>query len=75
MQAGVRDNFEEELEVVLTKAFSRFATVDSRRLLQFWIDMLSGKNIAIGELENRMLQMFQFTVWQNRMKNVVLQAY
>ncbi len=75
VQAGVRDNFEEELEVVLTKAFSRFATVDSRRLLQFWIDMLSGKNIAIGELENRMLQMFQFTVWQNRMKNVVLQAY
>ena len=64
VQAGVRDNFEEELEVVLTKAFSRFATVDSRRLLQFWIDMLSGKNIAIGELENRMLQMFQFTVWQ-----------
>ncbi|MDE6432550.1 MAG: DUF3427 domain-containing protein, partial [Opitutales bacterium] len=64
VQAGVRDNFEEELEVVLTKAFLRFATVDSCRLLQFWMDMLNGKNIVIGELETRMLQMFQFTVWQ-----------
>lgn len=64
-RADKLDDFCEPMEEVMTKAFTRFATVDSRRLIQFLLRMLAEKlPVVLGPLEQRMLQMFQFTVWQ-----------
>ena len=64
VQAGVRQEFSEPLEEIMRKAFSRFATVNSRRLIAFWIEMLRNPRLNLTAGEQRMLQMFQFTVWQ-----------
>ena len=64
VQAGVRENFIEPLEETMRKAFPRFATVNSRRLLAFWMEMLQAPRERMTAGEVRMLQMFQFTIWQ-----------
>ena len=64
VQAGVRENFIEPLEETMRKAFPRFATVNSRRLLAFWMEMLQAPRTRMTAGEVRMLQMFQFTIWQ-----------
>ena len=60
-------DFNEPLEDVLTKAFGRFAVVDSRRWIRFLLDLLPHLDdvdfATLGELEQRMLQMFYVTVW------------
>jgi len=52
----------------LTKAFPRICAIDSRRWLKFLMEILPiADEISEGmlsEAEIRMLQMFQFTVWQ-----------
>jgi hypothetical protein len=51
----------------MTKAFARFAAVDSRRWIKFLIKTL--KNLdnvdfnSLSDIEKRMLQMFYITVW------------
>lgn len=60
----MKDDFNEPLEEVMTKAFSRFAAVDSRRFIRFLLDILQNDRICFSECEQRMLQMFQFTIWQ-----------
>lgn len=69
VRAGVTDEFEEPLEEVLTKAMSRFATVDSRRFIGFLQKVLTTDYVPEADVENRMLQMFQFTVWQKPMED------
>ena len=64
VQAGVRENFIEPLEETMRKAFPRFATVNSRRLLAFWMEMLQAPREGVTAGEVHMLQMFQFTIWQ-----------
>ncbi len=64
VRAGVIDDFEETLEEVLTKAMGRFATVDSRRFIGFLQKVLTTDYVPEADVEKRMLQMFQFTVWQ-----------
>lgn len=64
VQAGVLENFTEPLEDTMRKAFPRFATVNSRRLLAFWMEMLQAPREGVTAGEARMLQMFQFTIWQ-----------
>ncbi|MEG2120384.1 MAG: DUF3427 domain-containing protein, partial [Pseudoflavonifractor sp.] len=64
VMAGMRDDFSEPLEEALTKAFPRFCSVDSRRFITFVLDCLIGEKAAFTEAEQRMLQMFQFTIWQ-----------
>ena len=64
VQAGVLENFTEPLEETMRKAFSRFVTVNSRRLLAFWMEMLQAPRDRMTAGEVRMLQMFQFTIWQ-----------
>lgn len=59
----------------MRKAFPRFATVNSRRLLAFWMEMLQAPRERMTAGEVRMLQMFQFTIWQSHMKSAVLQAF
>lgn len=65
--AGVRDDFQEDLEPELTKALTRLASIDSRRLLKFIIDALESiKSIDVHCLNDemkRMLQMFYVSIW------------
>ena len=67
VRAGVVDDFAEPLEETLTKAFARFAVVDSRRWIRFLLDLLPKlDNTDFADLppvEQRMLQMFYVTVW------------
>jgi superfamily II DNA or RNA helicase len=62
--AGVKEDFTEPLEEIMTKAFSRFATVDSRRFIEFLLNVLRNNPTEFSECDMRMLQMFQFTVRQ-----------
>ncbi|SMB85052.1 Helicase conserved C-terminal domain-containing protein [Desulfonispora thiosulfatigenes DSM 11270] len=68
VEAGVRENFDEKLENILTKAFAKICAIDSRRWLSFLIEVLPEvgsldlNKLSKGQI--RMLQMFQFTVWQ-----------
>ncbi len=68
-EAGVVENFDEEIEEKLIKAFSKFIAVDSYRWIQFLIDILPRlKDIDIGMLPmmyQRMMQMFYVTIWQS----------
>ena len=67
VRAGVTDDFAEPLEEIMTKAFARFAVVDSRRWIQFLLDLLPKLDntdfAALPPVEQRMLQMFYVTVW------------
>ena len=66
-RADVREDFNEPLEGTLTKAFARFAEVDSRRWITFLLDILPRLGdvdlAALPDVEKRMMQMFYVTVW------------
>lgn len=66
-RADVIDDFEESTEEAMTKAFARFAAVDSRRWIKFLIKTLKNlDNIDfsnLSDIEKLMLQMFYITVW------------
>ena len=66
-RADVMDDFQEPLEEALTKAMRRLAVIDSRRWIRFLLELLPRLDnvnfAALGELEQRMLQMFYVTVW------------
>src|SRR5699024_987924 len=66
-RADVMDDFQEPLEEALTKAMGRLAVIDSRRWIRFLLELvprLDNVNFAtLGELAQRMLQMFYVTVW------------
>ena len=72
-RADVIDDFEESTEEVMTKAFARFSSVDSRRWISFIIAIL--KNIddidfaKLSKIEQRMLQMFYITIWNKSIEN------
>ncbi len=71
--AKVTKDFSEPLEDTLTKAFSKFAIMDSRRWISFLLDTLPRiGNLdfnTISDLEKRMLQMFYVTVWSKTADN------
>mgnify|MGYP003289687485 CR=1 FL=1 len=66
-RADVIDDFEESTEEAITKAFARFASVDSRRWIKFLIKALKNLDNVdfnnLSDIEKRMLQMFYITVW------------
>ena len=66
-RADVIEEFSEPVEDLLTKAFARLAVIDSRRWIRFLLDLLPRLDdvdfAALGEREQRMLQMFYVTVW------------
>ena len=66
-RADVIDNFEEPIEEVLSKALGRFASVDSRRSIEFLTRVLKDIDnidfVKLSEVDKRMLQMFYITVW------------
>ena len=73
VRADVIADFSEPLEETLTRAFLRLAVVDSRRWICFLLDLLPRLDnvdfAALGELEQRMLQMFYVTVWGEAAEN------
>lgn len=66
-RADVMDDFTEPLEETLTKAFARFAVIDSRRWISFLLDILPRLDdvdfSSLTDVEKRMMQMFYITVW------------
>ena len=64
VEAGLIDDFSEDLEKILTKAFSRICSIDSRRWILFLIDVLEGHEpTSFSDNEIRMLKMFNYTIW------------
>ena len=72
VEAGVKEDFKEDMEEIYTKAFSRICSIDSRRWIRFLLDILTtddGFEIdSLDGYEKRMLQMFQYTIWQKSAK-------
>ena len=64
---GLREDFHEPLGELLTKAFAKFAVVDSRRWISFLLDILPRlDNVdfsALPDVQKRMLQMLYVTIW------------
>ena len=72
-RAGVVDNFDESIEEKMTKAFAKFAVIDSRRWISFLLNILPNldnldfKNFS--PIEKRMFQMFYITIWGNAIED------
>ena len=64
----VREDFSEPAEEALTKAFSRIVAIDSRRWIEFLLEVLPRlMEVRFAELpavQLRMMRMFYITVWQ-----------
>ena len=73
VDAEVINNFNEKDEVVLKGALARLTSIDSRRWINFLIDILpkidSKNEKNLDEEELRMLLMFHYTVWQKSLKD------
>ena len=69
VEAGALKDFNESIEAVLSKVLYRFTAFDSRRWIQFLLEILpklSDINIAsLSLLEQRMMQMFYMTIWDS----------
>ncbi len=69
VEAGVRSDFNEEAEETLSKVLYRFVAFDSRRLIQFLLNLLPRLDnvdfAGMPPLEQRMLQMFYITIWDS----------
>ena len=67
VRAGAASDFAEPLEETMTKAFARFAVIDSRRWIRFLLGLLPKSDntdfAALSPVEKRMLQMFYVTLW------------
>ena len=65
--AGVKADFEESMEAVLTKAMGRLSAIDSRRWIYFLLKILPKLDDTdfgtLSPVEQRMMQMFYITVW------------
>ncbi|MDF2523889.1 MAG: helicase, partial [Clostridiales bacterium] len=72
--AGVKDNFNEPDEELITKALARFCSVDSRQWIGFMLEVLP--NIeklnwsTLSELQQRMLMMTHYTIYQRSAKEL-----
>ena len=66
-RADMIDDFNEPLEETMKKAFVRLATIDSRRLIRFLLDILPRLDDvdfdALCDSEKRMMQMLYVSIW------------
>lgn len=73
VKAGLRDNFNEPFETYGTKVFQRFSDIDSRRWLNFILNILTKIEAYdfsfLSPLKQRMLQMFCITVFDKAVKD------
>ena len=69
VRAGVRDNFTEDGEEIITKALARICAINSRRWLKFLLNTLPSIETRTAtdfdDCQKRMLRMFEFTIWPN----------
>ncbi len=69
VDAGVEPDFQEPLESLITKAFSKLCYIDSRRWIEFLLKMLKSTYIPffedMSQEERRMYNMFHYTIWRN----------
>ena len=69
VEAGVRKEFHEDVEPLLNKIMYRFTSFDSRRWIQFLLDILPKLGevdiASLSPLEQRMMQMFYMTIWDS----------
>ena len=67
VSASLRPNFNESLEVMLTKAFARICVIDSRRWIGFLLDVLPNLGTydfsSMTDIEKRMMNMFYVTIF------------
>jgi len=65
--AGIREDFEEPLEEIVSKALPRLCGIDSRMWIQYLIANLPTMDLIgidnLPEKQIRMLQMFHYSVW------------
>ncbi len=68
VQAGVKADFSESLEEIITKALPRLSYIDSHRWIEFIIDYLPGvydfTDRDFNGVQQKMWQMLQYTIWQ-----------
>lgn len=68
VRAGEREYFEDSEEEFYRKALQRFAVIDSRRWIDFLLDVLPRLSdvdiVKMKPAEQRMIQMFYATLWQ-----------
>lgn len=71
--ANVRESFSEALEETMARALGRLAAVDSRRWIQFLLDILPHLDTvdftSLSHPEQQMLNMFYTTVWQETIED------
>lgn len=72
--AGVREDFNDELEETMTKAFSRISSIDSIAWINFLLTILPNLgNVNFSDFKNvekRMLQMLYVTIWSKSAENL-----
>ncbi len=61
--ADCANDFDEELEEVITKSFSKFCMINSRRFIKFINEILTTNKTEFDEIEERMLEMFHITIF------------
>lgn len=73
VEAGVWADFQEPVEEAMSKAFFRICDIDSRRWIEFLLDLLNNlDNPQIEQMtaaEKRMLEMFRYTVWTEELES------
>lgn len=79
VEAGVSKDFTEDNEEFFTKAFAKLCSIDSRRWIDFLLDVFTGKK-AIGEndlngYEHRMLNMFWYTFWHKPSEAILKKSH
>ena len=73
VEAGIRENFHNQDEIALVKSIGRLSFINSRRWIQFLLNMLKNANgfdsTSVNESERKMLLMFHYTLWQQTISN------
>ena len=66
-RADAIDDFNEPIEEVMKKAFTRLALIDSRRWIAFLLDILPRLDdvdfVSLSDVEKRMMQMLYVSIW------------
>jgi superfamily II DNA or RNA helicase len=70
--AGVKDDFNEDLEKTMTKAMAKICAINSRKWIRFLLEALPNiENIKPNAEEFRMLNMLQFTIFLEGAEDLV----
>jgi superfamily II DNA or RNA helicase len=72
--SGHAVDFQDDLEPLMTKAFLKLCSIDSRRWIEFLLNTFKAEHLPeiqkIPPMEQRMLNMFLYTIWKKPLKEV-----